>query len=277
LSDGRLRNAGVLLFGKRPHRLFPRAQVRIGLFRGTQILGSHDYQGTLWEQLEGAMQRFRQVLKARYEIKVEEATLEGLQRKEVWEYPLDALREAVVNALVHRDDTHPADIQIRLEEDGLQVWSPGELPPPLKPEDLRGPHCSVPRNPLLAQAFHFAGLIKRWGTGTTRIIELSRSHGLPEPEFQNQQGGFLVMFAKSPLHAGASPGNGAERTADQSGAVCEGAGCIADKEYQQLTGVSKRTASGELSELTGKGIFTKIGCQHGRGTVYRAPIGHIGQ
>jgi len=49
LSDGRLRNAGVLLFGKRPHRLFPRAQVRIGLFRGTQILDSHDYQGTLWE------------------------------------------------------------------------------------------------------------------------------------------------------------------------------------------------------------------------------------
>ncbi|RMD63837.1 AAA family ATPase, partial [Candidatus Parcubacteria bacterium] len=198
LEGGKLKNACVLLFGKRPQRLFPQSQLRIGLFRGSEILDSHDFKGTLWEQLDGAMERFRQVLKVRFDIRVEEPSLEGLQRREVWEYPLDALREAVVNALIHRDYTYPADIQIRMEEDHLEIWSPGELPPPLTPEALYGPHSSVLRNPLLAQAFYFAGVIERWGTGTTRIVQLCRKQGLPQPEFQNQQGGFLVTFTKDP-------------------------------------------------------------------------------
>lgn len=110
VSDGKLSNAAVLLFGRRPQRLYPLAQVRIGLFRDNQILDSHDFQGTLWQQLEGAMVRFCQVLKVRFDIRMDEPSLEGLQRREVWEYPLDALREAVVNALIHRDYTYPADI-----------------------------------------------------------------------------------------------------------------------------------------------------------------------
>ncbi len=69
LEGKRLKNAGVLLFGKRPQRLFPHAQVRIGIFRGPEILDSHDFKGTLWEQLEGAMERFRQVLRVRFDIR----------------------------------------------------------------------------------------------------------------------------------------------------------------------------------------------------------------
>ncbi len=198
LEGEQLKNAGVLLFGKQPQRLFPQAQVRIGIFRGTEILDSHDFTGTLWDQLDGAMARFRQVLKVRFDIQVEEPSLEGLQRKEIWEYPLEALREAVVNALIHRDYTYPADIQIRLEGDRLEVWSPGELPPPLTPEALYGPHSSVLRNPLIAQAFYFAGVIERWGTGTTRIIRLCHEQGLPKPDFANWQGGVRVTFLQDP-------------------------------------------------------------------------------
>jgi len=197
LSEGRLKNAGVLLFAKHPQRLFPLAQVRIGIFRGDYILDSHDFQGTLWQQLDGAVDRFRQILKVRFDIQVEKPSLEGFQRREVWEYPLEALREAVANALIHRDYTYPADIQIRIEEDHLEVWSPGELPPPLTPEALYRPHPSVLRNPLIAQAFYFAGIIERWGTGTTRIIDVgagsepaptTKRHGL-HPAFNNWQGG----------------------------------------------------------------------------------------
>jgi len=133
----------------------------------------------------------------RFDIQVEKPSLEGFQRREVWEYPLEALREAVANALIHRDYTYPADIQIRIEEDHLEVWSPGELPPPLTPEALYRPHPSVLRNPLIAQAFYFAGIIERWGTGTTRIIDVgagsepaptTKRHGL-YPAFNNWQGG----------------------------------------------------------------------------------------
>lgn len=267
LSDGRLKNAGVLLFGKRPQRLFPLAQVRIGIFRGTEILDSHDFKGTLWEQLDGAMERFRQVLKVRFDIRVEEPSLEGLQHKEVWEYPLEALREALINALIHRDYTVPADIQIKIHGDQLEIWNIGELPPPLKPEDLRGPHRSVPRNPLIAQAFYFAGLIERWGSGTTRIIDLCRQQELPEPEFQNHQGGFLVTFAKDPYTPERLRTMGLTERQIQAVSYVKERGKITNSEYQEITGIKKRQASIDLMALEDKEILLKRGTT-GKGTFY---------
>jgi len=267
LEGKQLRNATVLLFGKKPQRLFPQAQVRIGILRGSQILDSHDFKGTLWEQLEGAMERFRQVLKVRFDIRVDETTLEGLQRREVWEYPLEALREALVNALIHRDYTIPADIQVRIYEDRLEIWNAGELPPPLKPEDLYGRHPSVLRNSLLAQTFYFAGLVERWGTGTIRIIELCRDQGLPKPEFQNQQGGFLVTFFKDSYTPERLQAIGLNERQIKAVLYVKERGRITNREYQELTGVSKRTATRDLDELLEKGVFERIGAT-GRGTRY---------
>jgi len=265
LSDGRLKNAGVLLFGKRPQRLFPQAQVRIGLFRGTEILDSHDFTGTLWEQLEGAMERFRQVLKVRFDVRVKEPSLEGLRRREVWEYPLEALREALINALIHQDYTVPADIQIKIHEDRLEIWNAGELPPPLKPEDLRGPHRSVLRNPLLAQAFYFAGLIERWGTGTTRIIELCRRQGLPEPEFQNQQGGFLVIFAKDPYTPERLRALGlSERQIQIITALRSTESASLGELHRLFPDVSAKTVQRDLQALVKKGLLKALGEKKGR-------------
>jgi len=265
LSGNRLKNSGVLLFGKRPQRLFPQAQVRIGIFRGTEILDSHDYKGTLWTQLEEAMARFRQVLKVRFDIQVEEPSLQGLQRKEIWEYPLEALREALINALVHRDYTQPTDIQIKIHEDQLEIWSPGELPPPLKAEDLRGSHRSVLRNPLLAQAFHFAGLIERWGTGTTRIIELCRQQNLPEPEFQNQQGGFLAAFAKDPYTPERLGALGlSERQVQIIDALRRTGSASLGELHQLFPKVSSKTIQRDLQALTKKGLVKATGEKKGR-------------
>jgi len=265
LSGDRLKNAGVLLFGKRPQRLFPQAQVRIGIFRGTEILDSHDYKGTLWTQLEEAMARFRQVLKVRFDIQVEEPSLQGLQRKEIWEYPLEALREALINALVHRDYTQPTDIQIQIHEDRLEIWSPGELPPPLKAEELRGPHRSVLRNPLLAQAFHFAGLIERWGTGTTRIIELCRQQDLPEPEFQNQQGGFLVTFAKDPYTPERLRSLGLSERQIQIVTILRSARSASLGElHRHFPSVTAKTIQRDLQALVEKGLVNATGEKKGR-------------
>ncbi|ABK14990.1 ATP-binding protein [Methanothrix thermoacetophila] len=266
LSDGRLKNAAVLLFGKRPQRLFPLAQVRVGLFRGNEILDSHDFQGTLWQQLEGVMERFRQVLKVRFEIKVEEPTLEGLRRKEVWEYPLEALREAVVNALIHRDYTYPADIQIRLEEGRLEVWSPGELPPPLTPEALYGPHSSVLRNPLIAQAFYFAGVIERWGTGTTRIIRLCHEQGFLEPEFAHWQGGLRVTFLQDPYTLERLRALGLNERQIQAVLYVKEHGKITNREFRAFTGVSDEGARLDLKRLVELGILKPRG--KGRSAYY---------
>ena len=267
LEGERLKNAGVLLFGERPQRFFPQAQVRIGIFRGTEILDSHDFTGTLWDQLDGAMARFRQILKVRFDIQVEEPSLKGLQRKEIWEYPLEALREAVVNGLIHRDYTYPADIQIRLEEDHLEVWSPGELPPPLTPEALYGPHSSVLRNPLIAQAFYFAGVIERWGTGTTRIIRLCREQRLPEPEFTHRQGGVRVTFLKDPYTPERLHQLGLSERQIKAVLYVKEHGRITNREFQEISGISKPTATRDLESLVSSGILKKEGTT-GRGVHY---------
>ncbi len=267
LRDGRLTNAGVLLFGQRPQLRFPTAQVRIGLFRGlTYILDSHDFKGTLWEQLDAAMERFRQVLKVQFEVRVEDLSLDGLQRKDVWEYPLEALREAVINALIHRDYTVPADIQIRLYEDRLEIWNVGELLPPLTPESLRGPHGSVLRNPLLAQTFYFAGLIERWGTGTTRIIALCREQKLPEPEFAHWQGGLRVTFLKDPHTPDRLRGLGLNERQIKAVLHVKEHGSISNRTYRELTGLSDEGARLDLKVLVNKGVLVKQG--QGRSITY---------
>ena len=267
LESGKLKNAGVLLFGKEPQRLFPLVQVRIGIFRGSEILDSHDFRRSLWEQLDGAMERFRQVLKVRFDTRVEEPTLEGLRRREIWEYPPEALREALINALIHRDYMIPADIQIKIHEDSLEIWNAGELPSPLRPEDLRGPHRSVLRNPLIAQVFYFAGLIERWGSGTLKIMDLCRQQGLPEPMFENQQGGFLVTFAKDPYAPERLRKLGLSERQIKAVLYVKERGQITNRDYQAIGGVSKPTASRELERLVSIGVLTKHGTT-GRGVRY---------
>lgn len=235
-------------------------------FRNIAIQRKHDFTGTLWDQLDGAIERFRQVLKVRFDIRVEELSLEGLQRKEVWEYPLEALREAVVNALIHRDYTCPADIQIRLEEDHLEVWSPGELPSPLKPEALYGPHSSLPRNPLIAQAFYYANAIERWGTGTTRIVNLCRAQGLPEPEFAHWLGGVRVTFLKDPYTPERLRRLGLNERQSQAVMYVKERGEISNRDYRHLTGVSDETSRQELMALVKQNLLRVEG--KGRATKY---------
>jgi len=269
LIENRLTNAGALLFARQPQERFVLARVRIGVFRSpTEIVDSHEFEGTLWQQLDGAMERFRRLLQVRFEVKVTEPTLEGLQRKEIWEYPLDALREALINALIHRDYTLTADIQIRVRDDRLEVWSPGRLPQGIRLDQLREPqHPSVLRNPLLAQAFYYAGLIERWGTGTTRIIALCREQALPEPEFVEQPGGFRVVFLKDPFTPERLRQMGLNERQIKAVLYVKERGSISNREYQALSGVSKPTATRELEGLSALGVLKRLGVT-GRGTRY---------
>lgn len=246
LEGDRLTNAGVLLFGKRPQRYFPQAQLRIGIFRSPiDILDSHDFTGT-----------------------VSELSLEGLQRRDIWDYPLDALREAVINALIHRDYTSMMDIQIRIYDDHLEITNAGGLPPELTPESLYGPHASLPRNPLLARAFYYAGYIERWGTGTTRIVELCREQALPAPEFRTTPHMMQVIFFKDPYIPEHLRQLGLNERQIKAVQYVKKRGSITNREYQSTTGVSKATATRELEALTHLGILVKVGSR-GRGTKYR--------
>jgi len=207
LREGRLTNAGLLLFGRRPQERFVQARVRIGVFRSpTEV--------------------------------------------------------AVINALIHRDYTVATDIQIRHYDNELSIWNPGGLPSELTVEQLREPqHLSVLRNPLLAQAFYFAGLIERWGTGTARIIALCREQGLPEPEFNADALQFRVRFLKDPYTPERLRKMGLNERQVQAVNYAKEHGKITNREYRQITGVSDEGARLDLRQLVELGIFQ----QQGRG------------
>ncbi len=276
--EGKLTNAGVLLFTSRSQECFPQAMVRLGVFRSPiDIVDSHDLEGNLFQQVELAMERFRRLLTVRYDTTVTEPSLTGLQRREIWEYPLEALREAVINAIIHRDYLSTGHVQIRLYDDRLEVWNPGTLPPELSPDALRGPHGSFPRNPALARVFYFSGLIEQWGSGTLKILRLCKEQGLMEPLFEEHRACFRITFLKDPYTPERLLAMGLNERQIEAVLYAKRHGSISNKQYQELTKVSKRTASDELAYIVQKGVLIKTGGQRGRGTVYKVKIGQIGQ
>jgi len=119
-----------------------------------------------------------------------------VQHDEIWDYPLDALREAIMNAIVHRDYNDSGNVQIRIFDDRIEIWSPGFLPKEVDIAEIYKRARSVLRNKLIMRIFHKYGLIENWGTGFQRMFELCRKNGNPDPIFSYASGAFVVSFKK---------------------------------------------------------------------------------
>ncbi|WP_461834349.1 ATP-binding protein, partial [Desulfothermus sp.] len=152
---------------------------------GDRLIG-----GNLFKQAMEGEETIKNFLGVRYEIK-------ELVRKEIWDYPLPAVREALMNALIHRDYFRwNVQTQIKIFDDYIWFYNIGELPEGITIDQLREPHPSVPRNPLIVHIFYLAGFIEEMGSGTGRIIDNMKLADLPEPEFKEELGGFSVYFRK---------------------------------------------------------------------------------
>ena len=117
------------------------------------------------------------------------------QHAEDWEYPLDALREVVINAIVHRDYTAAGDTIVKIFDDRIECCNPGGLPPGLTVADLlAGGYASQPRNRLVAEMFKEAGVIEKFGSGIGRILAVCRDKGVDSPVFEEISGGFRVTI-----------------------------------------------------------------------------------
>lgn len=184
--------ASVLLFGKNPQSPLTQATVHCGRFKGkTIIIDDRLISGSIIDQVEEAMDFIRKNINVEFRITGKP------QRDEIWDYPLDALREAVINAICHRDYSKLSDIQIKIYDDLIQIWNPGFLPYGMTIDDLYDPyHPSMPRNKLIAQIFYDIGLIERYGSGIHRMIDACKKMKVPEPEFQEKFGGFMITFRK---------------------------------------------------------------------------------
>lgn len=188
---GRPTRAAILLFGKDPQEFYGQARLKIGRFRNeTLIVDDRRFDGTLFDQVEGASAYFREKLDTRFEMTGRP------QRDVVWEYPLKALREAVTNAICHRNYASTRDTEVRLYDRQVMVWNDGGLPDQLSVQALKKAHPSVPRNKQIAEIFYYAGMIEQWGGGTRLILNECRASGMPEPVFEQVQG-FRVSLIKA--------------------------------------------------------------------------------
>ena len=124
-------------------------------------------------------------------------TYKGIQRVETYPVPGPALREALLNAVIHKDYATGVPVQISVYDDKLMIWNPGQLPPSWTVEKLTQKHASHPFNPDLANVFFRAGDIEAWGRGIERIVAACRAAGCPEPVIAHDATGLWVTFAYS--------------------------------------------------------------------------------
>ncbi|MBQ3999183.1 MAG: putative DNA binding domain-containing protein [Paludibacteraceae bacterium] len=181
-EDGLLNNAALLLFGKNPQKWFINSYIKCASFPSTKMvkpLLSHQmYGGNVFELVDKAVE----FVSSRIDASVSERT-RGAAADIEYELPLQALTEAIVNAIVHRDYMSTASVQVMLFRDRLEVWNPGTLPIGMTIEKLSSKHRSIPVNPKLARAMFFAGYIDELGTGTTDMIDRCLEKGLRRPDF----------------------------------------------------------------------------------------------
>ena len=267
LMDGKHpSHAAILLFGDKPQRFLPTSEVKCLHYHGTEVrkpIPSYQiFKGTVFEMVDQAldcvMSKIARAVGTRKQ---------GAQAPVEYELPKEAVGEAIVNAVAHRDYASNASVQVMLFADRLEVWNPGELPPSLTPELLRLPHASIPRNPLIADPLYLAHYIEKAGTGTLDMIALCREAGLPEPDFRQDGGQFVMTLWRDWLTTHVMDSLGLDERERKLVAFIKVNRKINNQAYQDTFGVSKPTASRHLEALVDRGIIQKVGTT-GKGTYY---------
>ena len=257
INNGKITNAAILLFGKNPQKYFMNANVRIGAFKGNDeviIASDKTINGNLFEQIVNAEDALRLSINVRYII-----TGEKTERKDIWDYPLNALRETLLNSIIHRDYfDYDTQIQIKVFKDWLWFFNPGKLIDDLTIEQLKTSHPSKPRNKLIASVFYRSGQIEKFGSGILRITDACKNQGLPEPEFIEEFGGFSVKFSR--IYKDLN-----ERQNKAMGYIQENKK-ITNSEYQKLNSTTRATAKRDLSEMCDQKVIVMI--KESRNTYY---------
>lgn len=277
-EDGRWvpTNAGVVLFAEDPQRLIGQAEVSCVRFKGRDVVSyidRRDIRGPLYQLVDDAEQFIYRHMKVGRRI-------EGFVGVDYREYPQESVREALVNAVVHRDYSRRGQcIRVFMFDDRIKVYSPGPLPPGVSLEKMRRLEPqSVLRNPIIVGVFRDLGsrYIERLGTGIRRMTLAMEGHGLPRPRFEEVGSEFRVTLM--------GPGGHFMEEVEKLPAWAEGLnerqieavlyvgehGRITNREYRQLFGVSNYTAAIDLKELVEKQLLVAEGM--GRGRYYRLAV-----
>ena len=258
IDDSKPTNAAMLLFGSNPQRFHRAAETKCVHCHGAEyrrpFASMQVYGGDLFEQTDQA----RDFILAKINRTIGTRAA-GITAPATYELPPDAVGEAIVNAIAHRDYHSNASVEIRLFADRLEVWNPGTLPGTLTIDSLRTDHPSVPYNPLLAESLYLARYIERVGSGTQTMIELCRESGLPEPQFEQRGGSFVTTIWRDWLTQEGLAGYHLSDRQLKAIRHAKATGRITNAQYREIAGVSDSTALRELRQLTAMGVFEKVG------------------
>jgi len=262
LDNGQPTYAAILLFGMEPQRFLPTSEVKCLHFHGTEVrkpIPSYQiFKGTVFDLVDQAVNFVLSKIDRSIGTRAQ-----SVQAPSEYELPKEAVAEAIVNAVAHRDYTSNASVQVMLFADRLEVWNPGELPPSLTPELLRVPHASIPRNPLIAEPLYLVRYIEKAGTGTLDMIARCREAGLPEPDFEQRGGQWVVTIWRDWLTDDVLAGFHLNERQLQTVSYVKKTGRISNSEYQKLTGAARKTAARDLDDLVEKDILVRLGEKRG--------------
>ena len=260
-QSGRYTRAALLLFGKNPQRYYTTAYLKIGKFGNSpsDLITQDVVETNAFELADKTLE----LLNSKYIFR--NIKYEGLSRKEPPEYPYDAIREILFNAIIHKK-YGISPITVKVYNDRISISNFGELPESLTLDDLWKDHRSIPRNRLMANVFYKGGHIEAWGRGTLKIIEECKNYGLLEPLIEERQGGVTVTLFKDIYNEHyLSKLDLNERQVKAIRYIKENK-VITNKTYREMFDITDRTVLRDIEELVEFKMFKKIG--NGRATKY---------
>lgn len=255
LMEGKyLKRSALLLFHPNPEKFITNAYVKIGYFESDSDLRFQDeIHGNLFEQVEKTMDLlFTKYIKAMI-------SYDGIYRVETFEYPKEAIREALHNAIAHKDYAGATPIQISVYKDKIMIWNYGELPENWTIDTLQKKHSSIPYNPEISNAFFRVGYIEAWGRGIRKMNEQCAAAGLPAPLYYYESSGFWVVFRKDIFNEEDLRTKGLNQRQIKAVLYVKEKGKITNSEYQILNETSERTALRDLEEILKQGFFDRFG------------------
>ena len=253
-DNGHLKRATLLLFHPDPEKFVTGAYVKIGYFEtDSDLIFQDEIHGNLFEQVEKTIDLlFTKYIKALI-------SYEGIYRVETYEYPKEAIREAIHNAIAHRDYTGGMPIQISVYKDKIMIWNYGELPNGWTSEYLLEKHSSQPHNPDISNAFFRVGYIEAWGRGMDKMKNQCIEAKIPIPTISAKGHDFWIVFRKDiyfPEYL--KKLDLSERQIDAL-LYFKSKGEIVNSEYQTHFKVAERTARYDLTDLVKKNLLIKTG------------------
>ncbi|NGX59343.1 MAG: hypothetical protein KR126chlam3_00494 [Chlamydiae bacterium] len=242
---------GMLLFGKSEKRneVFPNAMIRCARFKGKSKVNFID-QLDVYESLPLAAEIVLGFVRKHSMVGYE---IESVRRKEVFEYPPQVVREAVINALVHADySVKGSNIQIAIFDDRIEITNPGALPFGLSLETAISGFSQL-RNKVIGRVFRELNLIEHWGTGLGRMIEICQDQGISEPLFEE-----IDNYFKVTLFHGAKSAQISEKWEEQIVKYLNEEKEITPKQAQQIWNVTSRTTTTRLKKMSEKGLIVEV-------------------